>query len=47
MVLLGEYMEIIDFTPEQLNQFKTFDSRDAEPLPHDSIIRVGLAGPSH
>jgi hypothetical protein len=47
MALLGEYMEILDFTPAQLNQFNTFDVADAMPLPPDSIIRVGLAKPSH
>jgi hypothetical protein len=47
MVLLGEYMEIVDFTPVQLNQFKTFDGAGAIPLPRDRIIKVGLARPSH
>jgi hypothetical protein len=47
MALLGQYMEILDFTPAQLNQFKTFDDSLATPLPPDSIIRVGLARPSH
>jgi hypothetical protein len=47
MALLGEYMEIVDFTPAQLNQFKTFDDTGEMPLPPDSIIRVGLAKPSH
>lgn len=47
MVLLGQYMEIADFTPEQLKQFKTYDATDVTPLPRDSIIRVGLARPSH
>ncbi|WP_428487021.1 hypothetical protein [Rhodopila sp.] len=47
MVLLGHYMEIVDFTPEQLKQFKTFDTASTMPLPPDSIIHVGLARPSH
>ncbi len=47
MVLLGQYMEIVDFTPAQLDQFKTFDGRGATPVPPDSIIKVGLARPSH
>ena len=29
MALLGQYIEVLDFTPQQLNQFKTFDSSDA------------------
>jgi hypothetical protein len=47
MALLGQYIEVLDFTPQQLNQFKTFDSGDAAPLPPDDTIRVGLARPSH
>jgi hypothetical protein len=47
MALLGQYMEILDFTPEQLDQFKTFDPGGVSRLPPDSTIRVGLARPSH
>lgn len=47
MALLGQYLEIVDFTPKQLDQFKTFDGAGTSPLPPDSIIRVGLARPSH
>jgi hypothetical protein len=47
MVLLGQYMEIVDFTPAQLDKFKTFDAAGTMPLPPDSIIKVGLARPSH
>ncbi len=47
MVLLGQYMEIVDFTPDQLKQFKTFDGAGTTPLLPDSVIRVGLARPSH
>jgi hypothetical protein len=47
MALLGQYMEILDFTPEQLSQFKTFDTGGISRLPPDSTIRVGLARPSH
>jgi hypothetical protein len=47
MALLGQYMEILDFTPEQLSQFKTFDASGVSRLPPDGTIRVGLARPSH
>ena len=47
MVLLGQYMEIVDFTPKQLSRFGTFDGAGATPLPADSVIKVGLARPSH
>ena len=47
MVLVGQYLEIVDFTPDQLQQFKTFDGSDTMPLALDSVLRVGLARPSH
>ena len=47
MVLLGRYMEIIDFTPEQLAQFKRFDGAGVTSLPAESVIKVGLARPAH
>lgn len=47
VVLLGAEMEIIDFSPEQLQTFATFDGAGAMALPAESIIRVGLARPSH
>jgi hypothetical protein len=47
MVLLGQYMEIVDFSPQQLDQFKMFAGGDTSALPPDSVIRVGLARPSH
>ena len=47
MVLLGRAMEIADFKPEQLDKFGTFDGSGTTPLPPDSVIKVGLARPSH
>ena len=47
MALAGQYMEILDFTPKQLDDLKTFDTTGTTPLPPDSVIRVGLVGPSH
>ena len=47
MALLGPYMEVLDFSPAQLDTFPTFDGSGATPLPSDSVIRVGLAKPSH
>jgi len=47
MALLGPYMEVLDFAPAKLATFPTFDGSGATPLPPDSIIRVGLAKPSH
>jgi hypothetical protein len=47
MVLLGQDMEIVAFTPERLRQFPTFTAAGTSPLPADAVIKVGLAKPSH
>lgn len=47
MVLVGQVMEIVAFTPEQLRAFPTFSAEGSVPLPADSVIKVGLAKPSH
>ena len=47
MVLLGQDMEIVAFTPKQLQQFPTFSPSGTSDVPDDTIIKVGLAKPSH
>ena len=50
MVLLGQDMEIVAFTPKQLRQFPTFSpsgATDVADVADDTIIKVGLAKPSH
>ena len=47
MVLLGDYMEVVDFKPEQLATFPTFDAAGTTSLAGDATIEVGLARPSH
>lgn len=47
MVLLGQDVEIVAFTPEQLRQFPTFSPSDTIDVADDTIIKVGLAKPSH
>ncbi len=47
MVLLGPYMEIVDFKPQQLRAFPTFDDAAATVLAAGDVIQVGLARPSH
>ena len=47
MVLLGQDMEIVAFTPKQLRQFPTFSSSGTTDVPDDAVIKVGLAKPSH
>jgi hypothetical protein len=47
MVLLGQDMEVVAYTPQQLQEFPTFTPAGSSPLPDDTVIRVGLAKPSH
>ena len=47
MVLLGQDMEVVAFTPDQLRHFPTFSPAGTTPLADDAIIKVGLAKPSH
>jgi hypothetical protein len=47
MVLLGKDMEIVAFTPQQLRTFPTFSAVGTSPVPDDTVIKVGLAKPSH
>jgi hypothetical protein len=47
MVLLGQDMEIVAFTPAELRRFPTVTAEGGTPVPADTIIRVGLAKPSH
>jgi hypothetical protein len=47
MVLLGQDMEIVAFTPKQLRAFPTFSPAGTSPVPDDTVIKVGLAKPSH
>ena len=46
MVLLGAELEILDFTPEQLDRFPTYAGA-GRSLGADEIIHMGLAHPSH
>ncbi len=46
MVLLGEELEVLDFTPAQLRDFPTYGG-GGRTLGADEIIHVGLAHPSH
>lgn len=47
MVLLGQDMEIVALTPEQLRQLPTFSPVGTADVADDTIIKVGLAKPSH
>lgn len=47
MVLLGQDMEIVAYTPDQLRQFPTFSDSSSTEVASDTIIKVGLAKPSH
>ena len=47
MVLLGDVVEPVAFSPAQLDQFPTFQALGTQPVSHDAEIKVGLAKPSH
>ena len=47
MVLLGQDMEIVAYMPEQLRQFPTFSPSGTTDVADQTIIKVGLAKPSH
>jgi hypothetical protein len=47
MVLLGQDMEVVAFTPQQLRSLPTFSASGTSPVPDDLVIKVGLAKPSH
>ena len=47
MVLVGQVMEIVAFTPDQLRHFPTFSASGTMDVADDTIIKVGLAKPSH
>ncbi len=46
-VLLGRDMEIVAYTPQQLRHLPTFAAAGTMPVPPDTVVRVGLAKPSH
>ncbi len=47
MVLLGAEMEVVDFTPKQLDALATFNGNGVTAIQPQDTIRVGLARPSH
>lgn len=47
MVLLGPVMEVVAYSPKQLVAFPTFTPAGTVPVPNDTILKVGLAKPSH
>ncbi len=47
LVLVGQVVEVDAFTPSQLRQLPTFAPGTAVPLAPDTVIKMGLAKPSH
>lgn len=47
MVLVGADMEVVAYTPRQLRDLPTFSAAGTTPVPSDTIVKVGLAKPSH
>ncbi len=45
--LLGEYLAVMDLTPEQLQALPTFTAAGTQPLRPDQMIKVGLTRPFH
>jgi hypothetical protein len=47
MVLLGQDVEVVAFTPRQLRRFPTFSPSGTADVADDAVIKMGLAKPSH
>ena len=47
MVLLGDVMEVAAYTLPQLRGLPTFTAAGTTPVAADTVVRVGLAKPSH
>jgi hypothetical protein len=47
VALLGEYVAVMDFTPQQLQTFPTASEASVIPLAPEEVIRVGLVKPFH
>jgi hypothetical protein len=47
MVLLGQDMEVVAFTPDELRRFPTFSPSGTTLIADDAVVNVGLAKPSH
>ena len=47
MVLVGNDMEVVAYTPAQLRKFPTFEPAGTTAVSDDAVIKVGLAKPSH
>ena len=45
--LLGEYVAVLDLSPEQLRALPTFDGAGTQPVAPDATIQVGLTRPFH
>ena len=45
--LLGRDLEVVAYTPEQLRQFPAFVPAGTVSVPPDTVLKVGLAKPSH
>ena len=47
MAVSGQFMEIIEFTPDQLDKFPTYKDGTDVALAFDASIRIPLVKPSH
>ena len=47
LALLGDYVALMDLTPAQLQALPTFDPAQAQTVPPDEVIRMGIVRPFH
>jgi hypothetical protein len=47
VALMGEFVAVMDYTPDQLNTFATDDGAADTPVAPDATIRVGIVKPFH
>lgn len=47
MVLVGQIMEVVAYTPKQLTELPTFSAGNTALVPANAFIEIGLAKPSH
>ena len=45
--LLGQYLEVVGFAPDEVRGLAPFDAAGSTPVPAGETVRVGLARPSH
>jgi hypothetical protein len=47
IAVMGEFVAVMDFSPEQLNALPTVEGAGGAALPANDVIRMGIAKPFH